>query len=165
MHPALVERWWGKRGAFDTVLFGPAFAGSSVVCTDCWFVFPCERRCGTVIHNDHHGRIVVVIAVVIDDDDGARHDDVGHSDGSEHHQDHGKADHYPNQRGRGDNIHREIINVDDCSSLDVPPIVKVAVLTEETGEVARAVLDDDTADLIRELVQVAAVAVAWLESL
>lgn len=53
----------------------------------------------------------------------------------------------------------------DCSSPDVASIVKVAVLTEECGEVARAVLDKDNAGLRAELVQVAAVAVAWLESL
>lgn len=53
----------------------------------------------------------------------------------------------------------------DCSSPDVAPIVKVAVLAEECGEVARAVLDKDDAGLREELVQVAAVAVAWLESL
>ena len=52
----------------------------------------------------------------------------------------------------------------DCSSLDVPPIVKVAVLTEEVGEVARAVLERSPS-LRDELVQVAAVAVAWLEAL
>lgn len=54
----------------------------------------------------------------------------------------------------------------DCSSDDVEPIVKVAVLAEECGEVARAVIDmDPKASLRRELVQVAAVATAWLESL
>lgn len=54
----------------------------------------------------------------------------------------------------------------DCSSADVTDIVKVAVLTEETGEVARAVLDGtDIGQLRGELIQVAAVAVAWLESL
>ncbi len=51
----------------------------------------------------------------------------------------------------------------DCSSSDVADIVKAAVLTEESGEVARAVLDGN--GLRTELVQVAAVAVAWLESL
>ena len=56
--------------------------------------------------------------------------------------------------------------VGDCSSPDVAMPVKVAVLTEETGEVARAVLDlSSVAALRAELVQVAAVAVAWLESL
>lgn len=53
----------------------------------------------------------------------------------------------------------------DCSSQHVHPIVKSAVLMEEAGEVARAILDRDSADLKTELVQVAAVAVAWLESL
>jgi NTP pyrophosphatase (non-canonical NTP hydrolase) len=53
----------------------------------------------------------------------------------------------------------------DCSSSQVPPIVKAAVLSEESGEVARAVLDGDPSQLRAELVQVAAVAVAWLESL
>lgn len=53
----------------------------------------------------------------------------------------------------------------DCSSPHVPDPVKVAVLTEETGEVARAVLDGDHDHLRIELVQVAAVAIAWLEGL
>jgi hypothetical protein len=58
----------------------------------------------------------------------------------------------------------------DCSSLGVAPVVKMAVLSEEVGEVARALLgstaDAWTSDDLRaELVQVAAVAVAWLESL
>jgi hypothetical protein len=52
----------------------------------------------------------------------------------------------------------------DCSSGFVEDIVKVAVLAEECGEVARAVLDDSDR-LADELVQIAAVAVAWLESL
>jgi len=55
----------------------------------------------------------------------------------------------------------------DCSSDGVDSIVKVAVLTEECGEVARSVLDHcgEMHGLADELVQVAAVAVAWLESL
>ncbi len=53
----------------------------------------------------------------------------------------------------------------DCSSGRVPEPVKVAVLTEEVGEVARAMLDGDRAALRTELVQVAAVAYAWLEAL
>jgi len=53
----------------------------------------------------------------------------------------------------------------DCSSGTVAPTTKVAVLTEECGEVARAVLDGQPELLRRELVQVAAVAVAWLEGL
>ena len=53
----------------------------------------------------------------------------------------------------------------DCSSSRVHTIVKSAVLTEECGEVARAVLDGGQNSLREELIQVAAVAVAWLESL
>ena len=53
----------------------------------------------------------------------------------------------------------------DCSSSDVPEPVKVAVLVEEVGEVAMAMLDLNRADLRRELVEVAAVAVAWVEAL
>jgi hypothetical protein len=53
----------------------------------------------------------------------------------------------------------------DCSSPKVSLTTKAAVLLEETGEVARAVLDQKPDDLRRELVQVAAVAVAWLEGM
>jgi NTP pyrophosphatase (non-canonical NTP hydrolase) len=46
----------------------------------------------------------------------------------------------------------------------------LAILTEEVGETAKAALESDTvlatrSDLRKELVQVAAVAVAWLEGL
>jgi NTP pyrophosphatase (non-canonical NTP hydrolase) len=60
----------------------------------------------------------------------------------------------PHEWGRG-----------DCSSLNVAPIVKAAVLNEECGEVAKAVLEKDNASLKTELIQCAAVCVAWLESL
>lgn len=53
--------------------------------------------------------------------------------------------------------------IGDCSSGAVEPIVKAAVLAEECGEVARAILDKS--DPLEELVQVAAVAVAWLEGM
>ena len=56
----------------------------------------------------------------------------------------------------------------DCSSSQVEPMVKLAVLGEEFGEVARALLEPDThgpRELYDELCQVAAVAVAWMESL
>lgn len=53
----------------------------------------------------------------------------------------------------------------DCSSATVPEPVKMAVLAEEVGEVARALLERDRVNLRTELVQVAAVATAWLESL
>jgi hypothetical protein len=56
--------------------------------------------------------------------------------------------------------------VGDCSSADVPTLVKLAVLTEEVGEVSRAILDQSGDGKLREeLCQVAAVAVAWLEAL
>lgn len=45
------------------------------------------------------------------------------------------------------------------------PERSLAVLHEETGEAARAVLDVDRAGLRKELVQVAAVAIAWIERL
>jgi NTP pyrophosphatase (non-canonical NTP hydrolase) len=53
----------------------------------------------------------------------------------------------------------------DCSSRAVRREVKATVLTEECGEVARAVLDKNDTQLRAELIQVAAVAVAWLEAL
>lgn len=44
--------------------------------------------------------------------------------------------------------------------------IKLAVLTEEVGEVARAICDDEGEVRLRaELIQVAAVAVAWAETL
>jgi NTP pyrophosphatase (non-canonical NTP hydrolase) len=52
----------------------------------------------------------------------------------------------------------------DCSSDGVSAAVKAAVLAEECGEVAREALDG-TLGLKDELIQVAAVAVAWLEAL
>ena len=54
--------------------------------------------------------------------------------------------------------------IGDCSSDLVSASVKAAVLAEECGEVAREALDG-TLGLKDELVQVAAVAVAWLEAL
>jgi hypothetical protein len=53
----------------------------------------------------------------------------------------------------------------DCSSAFVTAPVKMAVLAEECGEVARAMLDGKTEELRAELIQVAAVAVAWLEGM
>lgn len=44
------------------------------------------------------------------------------------------------------------------------PLKKLAILAEEFGEVANAILEQDKANLREELVQVAAVCVAWLES-
>lgn len=53
----------------------------------------------------------------------------------------------------------------DCSGDGITPELKTVVLLEEVGEVARAVFERDAWNLREELVQVAAVAVAWLESL
>lgn len=52
----------------------------------------------------------------------------------------------------------------DCSSMQVARTTKTTVLMEEAGEVARAVLDNKLDGLVDELVQVAAVAVAWIEA-
>ena len=53
----------------------------------------------------------------------------------------------------------------DCSGDGVDLTVKLAVLAEEFGEVARAILEHDPEGLRREATQVAAVACAILESL
>lgn len=44
------------------------------------------------------------------------------------------------------------------------PHAKVSVLLEEVGEVAKALLEDDQPGLDEELIQVAAVCLAWLEA-
>lgn len=54
--------------------------------------------------------------------------------------------------------------VGDCSSKTIAPEVKLMVLTEEVGEAAKAIYDGNLDHLRDELVQVAAVCVAWLES-
>ena len=46
-----------------------------------------------------------------------------------------------------------------------PNTLKLTVLAEEFGEVARAILEENFSNLKEELVQVAAVTVAWLESI
>ena len=48
---------------------------------------------------------------------------------------------------------------------DIPAASKLAILVEEVGEVARAICDRDPEHMREELVQVAAVAVAWVEAL
>jgi NTP pyrophosphatase (non-canonical NTP hydrolase) len=57
-----------------------------------------------------------------------------------------------------------------CADSEVGAALKLAVLVEEVGEAGRATLGEsgavgDGGNLREELVQVAAVAVAWLESL
>lgn len=51
-----------------------------------------------------------------------------------------------------------------CADPEMIDADRSLVLLEEVGEVARAVLESDAANVHQELVQVAAVAVAWLES-
>ena len=58
----------------------------------------------------------------------------------------------------------------NCSDAGVPSAVKLAILVEEIGEVAKEIYEMQSGyiryERLRvELVQVAAVAVAWLESL
>lgn len=53
-----------------------------------------------------------------------------------------------------------------CANPAMDRGTKMFVLMEEVGEVARAVLEDEPVeDLRKELIQVAAVAAAWAESL
>jgi hypothetical protein len=52
----------------------------------------------------------------------------------------------------------------DCSSSLLDEKVKLAVLLEEVGEVARALLEGHSDQMREELIQVAAVAVAWLST-
>lgn len=54
---------------------------------------------------------------------------------------------------------------DTCASVSMWDAQKMLILTEEVGEVARAILDHNPEHGRKELVEVAAVAVAWLESL
>lgn len=61
---------------------------------------------------------------------------------------------------RRDGRLRYVASMPDC-----PPDLALAALMEEVGEVARAYHDGMEDDLRDELVQVAAVAVAWLEGL
>ena len=52
-----------------------------------------------------------------------------------------------------------------CSQPDCPDVLRLAALIEEVGEVGRAIHDGDPDNLREELVQVAAVAIAWLEGI
>jgi hypothetical protein len=52
-----------------------------------------------------------------------------------------------------------------CSSPTVSDLMKLPVLVEEVGEVAKAILEGNSVNLADELVQVAAVCVGWLEAL
>jgi hypothetical protein len=70
------------------------------------------------------------------------------------------------ERDRQNRLLREGKIANDCASPNVLPVYKVAVLGEEFGEVCKAVIErQDKEQLIKELVQIAAVSIAWLESL
>jgi NTP pyrophosphatase (non-canonical NTP hydrolase) len=61
---------------------------------------------------------------------------------------------------------KEVFNDIDVEDPNSSNTWKLAVLTEELGEVAKVVVDgSNRVQLRNELTQVAAVAVAWLESL
>jgi hypothetical protein len=66
------------------------------------------------------------------------------------------------ERGRQENLRRDGRLKFTAADPSCPQLLRLAALTEEIGEVARAV-HDDTDNLIVELIQVAAVAVAWVE--
>lgn len=68
------------------------------------------------------------------------------------------------ERRRQDTLIRDGEIDIDCTDPDVSDFHKLAVLAEEFGEVAKAMLED-TASLQTELIQVAAVAFAWCEAL
>lgn len=53
----------------------------------------------------------------------------------------------------------------DCCHPATPDRQRLAILAEEFGEVAKAILESDMDGLEDELVQVAAVVMAWLEGL
>lgn len=55
--------------------------------------------------------------------------------------------------------------VQTCADPAMDPLLALAVLAEEFGEVARAVVEQDLEQAETELIQVAAVAVAWVEGL
>jgi len=70
------------------------------------------------------------------------------------------------ERVRQDEMLREGLIPHDCTNPSVNGFLKLAVLTEEVGEVARALNDDESyINLYTELIQVAAVAVAIAESI
>lgn len=70
------------------------------------------------------------------------------------------------ERDRQDTLIAEGVIPHDLALAYVPSGLKLGVLTEELGEVAKALNDQEGSERLREeLVQVAACAVAWAESL
>ena len=69
------------------------------------------------------------------------------------------------ERDRQEALREEGSLVYTAADLDCPEVLRLAALVEEVGEVARALQEGDYENLAVELVQVAAVAVAWVEAL
>jgi hypothetical protein len=76
------------------------------------------------------------------------------------------------ERDRQEKLREEGRFTHTCASPDLPDATKLAILVEEVGEAARAVIekgrhanDVHGVELRKELIQVAAVAVAWSEAL
>jgi hypothetical protein len=69
------------------------------------------------------------------------------------------------ERERQEALREEGSLVYTAACPDCPDVLRLAALVEEVGEVARALHDGDFENLREELVQVAAVAVAWVEAL
>jgi len=69
------------------------------------------------------------------------------------------------ERKRQEELRREGSLEYTAAAPDCPDVLRLAALVEEVGEVARAVHEGDFDNLAVELVQVAAVAVAWREAL
>ncbi len=67
------------------------------------------------------------------------------------------------ERDRQEQLHADGTLPWICSQPDCPDVLRLSALMEEVGEVGSALLGDG--DLRTELVQVAAVAVAWLEGI
>lgn len=69
------------------------------------------------------------------------------------------------ERDRQEQLRDEGSLVYTAAMPDCPDSLRLSALVEEIGEVARALHDGDLENLAVELVQVAAVAVAWREAL
>lgn len=67
------------------------------------------------------------------------------------------------ERERQEELYADGILPAICSQPECPNELRLAALVEEVGEVGKAILEDG--DVESELVQVAAVAVAWLEGI
>lgn len=66
------------------------------------------------------------------------------------------------ERDRQEELHAP----NTCASAYLDPFKKLSILMEEVGEVANALNESyDEEELVKELVQVSAVCVAWIESL